>query len=521
MRALQILIVVVFLFPSKVWSQAEYVSTDTNSFTLTSKECAAFTKRAAQKCTRLTQKIKKTTDKSLAKYVGLEDKLLQRICAFDERHAESLMRNSLYGFRRLDGQIQRTSGDDLNHHVSELDSLEIVTSYLEKEEGITNELNNEKSKDCQCSGKNDLKKAQADLKKELKRAETVREYIRERNVYLHKLGVEYPELNALLPSIEKLDFYLGAQTKEYLSLFADRSRPEKLLFSALSKVTGFSDFANQLGARETIASAAMQSGGQTMSEAMAQFEAAASANGLDPQSLLNPAQVIKGKTTDLKDQIKNGKGELANSGEELNDALNGGSATVDSLKTSMKKEVEEGKKEWKRNPLKSKRFVDRIVYNFNLQASPRTTLFPTAGIFSSQAAYQLTTKMNIGLGCSYVLSFHKPTIGLEGNRTAMLQSGGYNLRSYFDWNFHRRIFFQTNYELNYRTPTRSVEFVNPFQSPSLRPSVLAGLKLKTPTSKRTQKTVEILYDFMHDQNGQPALVVRMGMDLMPSHGLRK
>lgn len=124
MRALQILIVVVSLLPSKIWSQPDYVSTDTNSFTLTSKECAAFTKRAAQKCNRLTQKIKKTTDKSLAKYVGLEDKLLQRICAFDERHAESLMRNSLYGFRRLEGQIERNSGDDLNHHVSELDSLE-------------------------------------------------------------------------------------------------------------------------------------------------------------------------------------------------------------------------------------------------------------------------------------------------------------------------------------------------------------------------------------------------------------
>ena len=186
----------------------------------------------------------------------------------------------------------------------------------------------------------------------------------------------------------------------------------------------------------------------------------------------------------------------------------------------MKIEAEKKKNEWKKNPLKSKRFIDRVVYNFNLQASPRTTLFPTAGILSGQAAYQLTTKMNLGLGCSYILSFHKPTMDLEGNRTALLQSGGYNLRSYYDWNFHRRIFFQTNYELNYRTPIRSIEFVNPYQSPALRPSILAGLKLKTPTSKRTQKTVEILYDFMHNQNRQPALVVRMGMDLMPKHGIK-
>ena len=131
--------------------------------------------------------------------------------------------------------------------------------------------------------------------------------------------------------------------------------------------------------------------------------------------------------------------------------------------------------------------------------------------------YRVTTSMNIGVGASYLVGIATQS-GSDKPNIHRLSSNGFNLRSYFDGKVRGNLFLQTNYEVSYRN---SFSETNLFRAQNLseysRQSFMLGIKMKTPSTKRSQKTVEILYDFLHKQTGQPALVVRMGMEFLPKH----
>jgi hypothetical protein len=539
LRTLKILLILFFYsFTMSSQGQDEYVVADSVVFELDEKQCNGFASIAAKKCDKLASKVRKTTYAALSKFQKAEDKLLNSICGINERHAESLLRTSLYSFRRMEEQIQRKSNEPLKSYLPELDSLSIVTKYLEqfppqipmKNEGIKMQPDSEDTK-CNCNGLAQLRTSQENLNKELKRAETVSAYIKERTAYLDKIAGKYPQLQAMMPSLHKIDYYLGAQTREYFSLFADRSNPEKLLMSALKKAPGFGDFANVEGALAGLNSSPASSGsGQSMEEAMAQITEAAKAQGKDVQSVLNSSNLWKDGQEKIREEvgqehaiINDVTTSVENGVQMIETAADSLNRIADSKKDSLYADDNKSKKkDWKPNPLKTKRFIDRLSYGANLQANPHTTFFPTSGVLAAQLSYQITTKMNLGFGASYLVGFQKPSSAPEGQRISFMSSNGFNLRGYYDYNIYRRFFLQTNFEQNYRklalTHTSDIalsrELIN-------NTSLLAGLKLKTPSTKTTQKTMEILYDFLHERTGQPGLVVRVGVEFLPRHGVRK
>ena len=303
-----------------------------------------------------------------------------------------------------------------------------------------------------------------------------------------------------------------------MSLFADRSKVEKRLFSMLSNIPGFTDFANIKGALAGMNAPASTSaaGLQTMDATMAQLEVAAKAQGLETKDVLNPANFGSKNLDNSKEEIATGNKRIE---AENFQALKPDSIAYQGPKTKDKKPDSI-------NALKTKRYVDRLTYGSNLQVCPHTTVFPTTGTIAAQVAYQITTEMNLGFGASYLLGFQKPTAASESQPIPFMNSNGYNLRSYYDCKLRGNLYLQANYELNYRKTIAetAAAFPTPFplgRAGDGKESFLLGLKAKTPSTKRTQKTMEILYDFMHDRTGQPALVVRMGMEFLPKHGYRK
>ncbi len=539
LRTSKILCILLFYsFTNFSLGQDEYVGSDSAVFELNEKQCNSFTSRAAKKCDKLASKVRKTTDAAISKFQQAEDKLLHSICSIDERHAESLLRTSLYSYRRMEEQIQRKSNEPLKSYFPELDTLNIATKYIEQfqTKKQNNKYSSEKgsksqSSGCDCNGLARLRTSQENLKKELKRAETASAYIKERTAYLDKIAGKYPQLQAMMPSLHKIDYYLGAQTREYFSLFADRSNPEKLLMSALKKAPGFGEFANAHGTLAGLNSSRASAGsGQSMEEAMAQITEAAKAQGKDVQSVLNPSNLWKDGQQKIREEVGQEHAVISdittsveNSVQVIETAADSLNRIADSKKDSLYADDNQSKKkDWKPNPLKTKRFIDRLSYGANLQANPHTTFFPTSGVFAAQVSYQIATKMNMGFGASYLVGFQKPSAASEGQRIPFVSSNGFNLRSYYDYNIYRRFFLQANCEQNYRklalTNTSDI-----FESRELikNTSLLAGLKLKTPSTKTTQKTMEILYDFLHERTGQPALVVRVGVEFLPRHGFRK
>ena len=308
MRAYLILITVFLSFSDPLRSQEEYVVKD-STFSFSEKNCGKFTKHAAKKCDRLTARLRKTTDAYLSKFQKTEDALLHSLCSTDERHAESLMRGSLYSHRRMESQLGRKGNDQLNSYVPEFDSLDIASKYIVEKSGKNN---NEQS--CNCDGLKRLRQSQANLKAEMKRAELVNSYIKEQTQYLHQLGSKYPGMNSQLLSLDKMNGYLDAQTNEYLSLFTDRSGIEKRLFSILGSVPGFAEFASTKGALASLRAPISQpaTGSQSMESALALFEETAKANGRNSTELLNP-------TNFHADQLKNGKEKISIVNKEISE----------------------------------------------------------------------------------------------------------------------------------------------------------------------------------------------------------
>jgi hypothetical protein len=539
LRTLKILLILCFYsFVISSRGQDEYVVADSAVFELDEKQCNGFASRASKKCDKLASKVRKTTDAALSKFQKAEDKLLNSICDINERHAESLLRTSLYSFRRMEEQIQRKSNEPLKSYLPELDSLSIAAKYMEqfppqipkKKEGIKMQTDSENTK-CNCNGLAQLRTSQENLKKELKRAETVSTYIKERTAYLDKIAGKYPQLQAMMPSLHKIDYYLGAQTKEYFSLFADRSNPEKLLMVALKKAPGFDQFANAQGIlSELNTSTASAGSGQTMEEAMAQITGAAKAQGKDVERLLNPTSLWKEGEQKIREEVGQEHAII----NDVTTSIKNDQPVLESASDSLSKladvkndslcfdDYRRKKKDWKPNPLKTKRFADRLAYGANLQANPHTTFFPTSGVLAAQVSYQITTRMNLGFGASYLVGFQKPSSAPEGQRIPFMSSNGFNLRGYYDYNIYRRFFLQTNFEQNYRKlALNNTPDIAPSRELIKNTSLLAGLKLKTPSTRTTQKTMEILYDFLHERTGQPALVVRVGVEFLPRHGVRK
>lgn len=491
-------------------SQEDYVSPSTAEVKLpTQRQCKKFSRQAARKCNRLSERLRKSTDYYLLKLDQTEEALIHQVCRVDERHAESLLRNSLYSFRRFEGRVKREAGDPVSNAHPEMNHLNTVLEYMEDSLRVAH---TEDEKNCGCPGKEDLRKAQQNLRNEMKRTEIAGSYIRERTAYLKNLENEYPHLGGpVMAGIEKVRYYSAAQTKEYMSLFADRSGAEKTFFSLLEQVPGFSEFAQwKQGAAGISGAASPAPASPPVDVVWQQFQQAVADQGMDIGRITNP-DFLKNKWEEKTSGLKK---DLPD-----NRSIPADSSGTDSLKNNGTKQRET----WKVNPLKTKRFVDRLRYGFTVQTSPRNTFFPTSAMLNAQVGYEITTKSNVGIGASHITGWSSAN-GRNDLNALRVTSGGLGLRSFADWNFTRRFFLQAGYEVNLRQSVTQQGWTG--FSPrnrgreNLYESACVGLKWKTPSARKSQKTVEVLYDAFHSRTGQPAIVIRTGMEFLPKHAYK-
>ncbi len=496
-----------------------YIPIDSVQFDWRAKDCARYNKRLVAKCNKLAARVKKTTDASLLKFLSLEDALLEKMCSINERQAESLLKGSIYSFRRLEGKQLRDRDQSLANYLPELDSAAICLNYIDS-----------KGKGC---GTQTTQVAIQNLKAELKRSELVGQYIKERNIYLRKLSTENPALSGMMMPLEKAEYYFNAQINEYFKLFQLRSNPERTVMALLRTAPGFEDYANANGMLAHINTQPTNGSGQSMAAVMAELTEVAIAQGKDVRYLLNPENLFRRTKkqseadvgfTEMIESANELKGELTSSSDDLQlldnmgELENPGDVNHETGKTKQR-----DKNDWTPNPLKTKRFVDRLVYGCNLQAGPRSSVFPASGTLAAQVAYQLTTKMNLGVGVSHIAGLYWNERGDGLANQIQLGTNGYNLRSYYDMEIYHNISLQTTYEWSNRKSSlgEPLQPLLPLSNGNMQASWLAGVKLKKPSTKRTRQTIEILYDFMHNRTGQPALVVRMGMDFLPRNGYIK
>lgn len=493
-----------------LWSQKDdYVSEE--NIELSGEDCSRFCSYGIKKCKKLQRRLSRSTSKALSRYSTLEDMVFQKICSLDEENAESLNRASVYAHNRLQGNLRRADHNKLNLSGVSFKNFERLDSIF-SQEGKAHSSNFESS--CRCEGVMELQRAQEDLKIELKKTEIVKDFIHERNIYLHKVLSRYPEVNLSLNPLEKLDYYFDQSIKEDLSIFSDQTRLEQKIFSTLNTaVSGQVPLEVPLGSSSKLDPSEI------------------SVSELPMKDFISKIHESLGQSINNFKEFKGLENPIPNSKEELDSDIvfprqeGPISGDLDSLIFENRRKLEtvseERKEDWKKNPLKEKRFIDRLIYGSNLQPIRSNLLVPRGIDLSFQLGYQTLPKMSLGMGVSHSVNWSLEKLFQESRVGNISSRNSYALRSFVNWELHNSIFFQMNYEVNSIFGEYS-DLILPFsQNGRNQPSILSGVKLRTPSGKRSNQSVELLYDFLHARYGRQAFVVRFGMEFLPRHSYRK
>lgn len=485
--------------------QEDYVKQAEDTMELSERLICRYSKRAAAKCDKMTAKSRRMRIRLLAQFSKAEDELLNNLCAINERQAETLLRNSLYSYRSFEALLNDNSAGRLKMKNSELDSTALAIGFVDStfQNG------------CNCEGLAELKRAKIELDDELRQSSLTANYISKRKQYLTKVAGHEKSMLGSLKSIEKADYYFNTSMREYSSVFQDRTSAEKMFFQALRKSLSRHLPSSVPVACSQLETAIFAEPLPTLNEVKKQFEEAAQQAGKSTTELLSPNDVISEKVFDekLRKTILEDN-ELKLKKEDVLEM-----AQKDSTKANEKEHIVTdstiaNKTEWKKNPLKFKRFRDRMIYGLSFQANPRTSLFPVSGVVNGQLGFQVTTNINVGVGGSYLVGFDKHRVS-SSEINQPFTTSGYSIRSTANHRLKGPVYLQGNFELTKQNPV-SVIHVRREDVP-LNRAFLIGLKVKTSKGKRQQQTIEVYYDFMHNQTKQPAFVLRLGMEFIPKH----
>lgn len=155
------------------------------------------------------------------------------------------------------------------------------------------------------------------------------------------------------------------------------------------------------------------------------------------------------------------------------------------------------------NPMKTKPFMKRLSYGFNVQFEKSNSLMPSTSDIAGTIGYKINDKSEGGIGVSYKL-------GLGSLQHIQFSSLGIGFRSYLDWKIKNQFYITGGYEMNYNSAFKKIEQLQFYDA--WQKSALIGISKKYQISKKVKGNLQLLYDFLakdHVPVGQ-RLIFRTG-----------
>lgn len=315
-------------------------------------------------------------------------------------------------------------------------------------------------------------------------ADAIKVFIQQRKKQIIKAAFAGLGNNKWLVKIDKETWYYAETLNNYKELFSDEAKVEIFVKDALRKVPGFSQFvqknsmlASLFGATGDVEGAAPIVGLQTRAAIQNIIELRIASGGAAAgQAVKKNLQAAQAQLSQYKDKL-------------LKQALGG---TVNG---------EAGMQPFKPNTQKTKTFLQRLEFGFNIQFTKNNSLIPTTMDAALTAGYKLNDKSTAGIGAGYKM-------GMGSIDKIRFSTEGISLRSFIDWKLKRQFFVSGGWEMNYLNRT--------IQQGSLKPawqqSALAGISkkfsIKTKWAKQTQ--LQLLHDFMAKKNLSQQWLFRIG-----------
>jgi hypothetical protein len=350
---------------------------------------------------------------------------------------------------------------DLNQYNPFIDTLSTSLAFLQKYKGLEDKVKLPTD-------------ALDKLKSKLNGSDKIKEFIAQRKQQMKDALSKYTKLPASLKNqyerINKTAYYYSAQVNEYKDMLKDPKKIEEKAMTVLSKMPFFQKFmkrnsqlASLFGLPENYGTPESLAGLQTRASVQSMIQQRIAAGG--PNAIAQVQQNLQNAQAQLS-QLKD---KLLKSSE-----LQGISGDVDMPN-------------FKPNTQKTKPFLKRLEYGFNLQFGKNNSLMPSTSDVAGMIGYKINDKSEAGIGISY-------KVGLGSLQHIQISSQGIGLRSYFDWKIKKQFYATGGYEMNYNSGFKNIEQLKDYDV--WQKSALVGISKKYQVSKKLKGNMQLLYDFM-------------------------
>lgn len=512
-------------------------STDTTAFeyfvnsgaVVSEKRCSQIIKLATKKVNWTAKKIEKANLKYLRNFEEEEDRLLNQLCFLNEQSAENMMQDAGYSFNRY---INRKERNEKSWNPSKISSFETLKSIAiagkssELDKSATISHLNQGRKQCACSGYGELTNALNRMDQAMREQDLIKGYLSERTAFLQQTLRNLPSSKSLLSSIQRNNAYLTNSTNDILAVGTDFSDRQLAVFSDLRTNLGCSINEGQSRPLDNTIKPALELADLGQGVGVSNYEKIRLIQenpelikllAFCTQNKLFDSQVLKTSLTSPDSLLTNLKKIVAFNGEV--DSITkkvsipnqyGGEA--DSLTRVLKK----GADELKINPLKTKRFQDRLVKSFSIQPTKKNNFLPSSLFTQFSIAYQLRPKLLFGIGND--VSFRSRTNRIEQKESYFYLPiptySAYNCRFFLEFKINSMLSILGSIER--QIYSKSIAEV---QMEYGETNALIGLKVSAGARSSKQPTFEVLFNPLAT-NSQPSFVLRTGVQLFSKHSYR-
>lgn len=423
------------------------------------------------KYSKLTKSIQSQSEKVLKRMQDKETKLQNKLQKIDSTKAQELFSDSKTKYQELQTKLQssadKTIQNPLKEYIPGLDSIGTLTKFLSQNNINIPALPADKLQQVQA-----LSSQVKELQTKLQAANDIQSFIKEREAQL-KASLVNTGLGKELLGFNKEVFYYQQRLTEYKELLHDKKKLEEKLLATVRDLPVFQKFMQK---NSYLAQLFPMPANYGTAQALAGLQTNASVQQMIQQRVgniptnnvgggVNPMQYMQQQTQIAQQQMNTLKDKI--------NKLGGGSSDI-------------VVPDFKPNNQKTKSFLNRLEYGFNIQSQRGTSFLPALSDIALTLGYKLDDKKIFGAGFSYKLGWG------SGLNNIHFTSEGAGLRSYVDIKAKGSIWLSGGFEYNYLQ--RFNDFSTIKNLDVWQHSALLGLSKKYKVGKKTGN-MQLLYDF--------------------------
>ncbi|HEY4150985.1 MAG TPA: hypothetical protein VGM41_18735 [Chitinophagaceae bacterium] len=430
-----------------------------------------------KKSDEISAAIDKTTQQYLDRLQKQELKLQKRMAKVDSVKAHNVFASSAAKYQQLKNDInnraqrlQRSTGRYLPFTDTAATSLKFLSG---NPFGSKLPVNPSQLKDA-------LGKVNA-LEAQLKQAENVKEFIRQRKEYL-KQQLASDNMGSDLKKYNSTAWYYIQQINDYKKSLSDPTKAEQKALALLRQYGPFQSFMAKNSVLAGLFNVPADYGTTSL-------------NGL--QTVSQVQNLLQSRISNLG----------PNAMQTVQASLGAAQSELSKLRNRFPQAGSTGDMpDMNPQATKTQSFKKRLLFGLDMQTTKTNGVIPTYTDFALTAGYRALDRLTFTVGISYKMGWGQDL------RHIHLSSQGMGLRSGLDFKVKRSFFLTAGAEANYLSAFKSIKELRDYSAWSM--SALTGVSktvsLKTKFFKNTR--VSVLYDWLHAAHipATPAFVFRAG-----------